>query len=48
MILGPVKNLSTAKQRLAALLDQPRRTELAQAMLHDVVAALAGWRRRPA
>jgi 2-phospho-L-lactate guanylyltransferase len=48
VILVPVKNLSTAKQRLAALLDQPRRTELAQAMLHDVVAALAGWRRRPA
>lgn len=48
MILIPVKNLSTAKQRLAAVLDQPARTELAQAMLHDVVAALAGWSRRPA
>ena len=42
MILIPVKNLSTAKQRLAALLDQPSRTDLAQAMLHDVVAALSG------
>ena len=47
MILIPVKNLSTAKQRLAAVLDQPARTELAQAMLHDVVAALASWALRP-
>jgi 2-phospho-L-lactate guanylyltransferase len=48
VILVPVKNLSAAKQRLAAVLDQPARTELAQTMLHDVVAALAAWRRRPA
>jgi 2-phospho-L-lactate/phosphoenolpyruvate guanylyltransferase len=48
VILVPVKNLSAAKQRLAAVLDQPARTELAQAMLHDVVAALAAWTRRPA
>jgi 2-phospho-L-lactate/phosphoenolpyruvate guanylyltransferase len=48
VILIPVKNLSAAKQRLAAVLDQTARTELAQAMLHDVVAAIAGWRRRPA
>ena len=48
MILVPVKNLSAAKQRLAAVLDQPARTELAQAMLHDVVATLAAWARRPA
>ena len=47
MILVPVKDLSTAKQRLAAVLDQPSRTELAQAMLQDVVAALAGWPHRP-
>jgi 2-phospho-L-lactate guanylyltransferase len=47
VILVPVKNLSAAKQRLAAVLDQPARTELAQAMLHDVVAALAAWTRRP-
>ncbi len=47
MILIPVKNLSMAKQRLAAVLDQTARTELAQAMLHDVVAALATWTRRP-
>ncbi len=48
MILIPVKNLSSAKQRLAEILDQPARTELAQAMLHDVVTALAAWPRRPA
>ena len=48
MILVPVKNLSAAKQRLAAVLDQPARTELAQTMLHDVVAVLAAWQRRPA
>ncbi len=48
VILIPVKNLSTAKQRLAAVLDQGARTELAQAMLHDVVSALAAWTRRPA
>ena len=48
MILIPVKNLSAAKQRLASVLDQPARTELAQAMLHDVVEALAAWPGRPA
>lgn len=48
MILVPVKNLSSAKQRLAAVLDQSSRTELAQAMLHDVVAAVAAWSRRAA
>ncbi len=47
MILIPVKNLSSAKQRLAAVLDQASRTELAQAMLHDVVAEVAKWARRP-
>ena len=47
MILVPVKNLSAAKQRLAAVMDQAARTELAQAMLHDVAAALAAWLRRP-
>ena len=47
MILIPVKNLSAAKQRLAAVLDQPARTALAQAMLHDVVATLGDWPRRP-
>jgi 2-phospho-L-lactate guanylyltransferase len=47
VILIPVKNLSSAKQRLAAVLDQPARTELAQTMLHDVVTALAAWLERP-
>lgn len=42
-ILIPVKNLSAAKQRLASVLDQPSRTELAQAMLHDVLATLHSW-----
>jgi 2-phospho-L-lactate guanylyltransferase len=40
MILVPIKNLANAKQRLAALLDQPTRTELAQAMLFDVLEAV--------
>jgi 2-phospho-L-lactate guanylyltransferase len=48
VILVPVKNLASAKQRLAAVLDQSARTELAQTMLHDVVSVLAGWPRRPA
>jgi 2-phospho-L-lactate guanylyltransferase len=48
VILIPVKSLSIAKQRLAAVLDQTARTELAQAMLHDVVSALAAWALRPA
>jgi 2-phospho-L-lactate/phosphoenolpyruvate guanylyltransferase len=48
VILIPVKNLSAAKQRLAAVLDQPARTALAQAMLHDVVATVSAWRERPA
>jgi 2-phospho-L-lactate/phosphoenolpyruvate guanylyltransferase len=48
VILVPVKNLSAAKQRLARVLDQPARTELAQTMLHDVVATIARWPHRPA
>ncbi len=47
MILLPVKNLAEAKQRLAAILDQPARTELAQAMLLDVLEILATWPHRP-
>jgi 2-phospho-L-lactate guanylyltransferase len=47
VILVPVKNLSGAKQRLAAALDQPTRTALAQAMLYDVLTALHGWKNRP-
>ena len=47
MILIPVKNLSAAKQRLAPILDQPSRTKLAQAMLHDVLSAVNVWAGRP-
>jgi 2-phospho-L-lactate guanylyltransferase len=47
VILVPVKNLSGAKQRLAAILDQQSRTKLAQAMLHDVLTTLHGWKDRP-
>jgi 2-phospho-L-lactate/phosphoenolpyruvate guanylyltransferase len=47
MILVPVKNLSGAKQRLAAILDQPARTHLAQTMLLDVLTAIAAWTHRP-
>jgi 2-phospho-L-lactate/phosphoenolpyruvate guanylyltransferase len=47
MILVPVKNLSGAKQRLAALYDQATRTELAQAMLFDVLETLSTWKDRP-
>ncbi len=39
--------MSSAKQRLADVLDQPSRTKLAQAMLHDVLSALHGWKERP-
>ena len=48
MILVPVKNLAFAKQRLASVLDQAARTELAHAMLHDVLATIAAWNNRPA
>jgi 2-phospho-L-lactate/phosphoenolpyruvate guanylyltransferase len=41
VILIPVKNLSGAKQRLAAMLDQTLRTKLAQAMLTDVAEVVA-------
>lgn len=47
MILVPVKNLEHAKQRLAAILDQRARTALAQAMIHDVLEAIAGYADRP-
>ncbi|HEX3820150.1 MAG TPA: 2-phospho-L-lactate guanylyltransferase [Candidatus Sulfotelmatobacter sp.] len=48
MILVPIKNTGAAKQRLASMLDQPARTKLAQAMLHDVLATLHNWTNRPA
>jgi 2-phospho-L-lactate guanylyltransferase len=41
MILVPVKNLDSAKQRLAAVLSQEQRTTLAHTMLKDIFAALA-------
>jgi len=43
MILVPVKNLSSAKQRLSALLDASARTELAQLMLADVLRAISDF-----
>jgi 2-phospho-L-lactate guanylyltransferase len=47
MILVPIKNTAAAKQRLADILDQPSRTELAQAMLYDVLTTLYNWKSRP-
>jgi 2-phospho-L-lactate/phosphoenolpyruvate guanylyltransferase len=41
MILIPVKNLASAKQRLAGVLEQRTRTELAHAMLQDVAEAIS-------
>ena len=48
MILVPVKNLNGAKQRLASLLTQQQRTELARAMIKDVCHALSEVKSRPA
>jgi 2-phospho-L-lactate/phosphoenolpyruvate guanylyltransferase len=45
VILVPVKNLSNAKQRLSPVLGQAGRTELAQAMLADVVEEIAAYAR---
>jgi 2-phospho-L-lactate guanylyltransferase len=42
ILLIPAKSLTTAKQRLAAALDQERRSQLAEAMLRDVMTAAAG------
>jgi len=47
VILVPIKNTAFAKQRLAGILDQPARTQLAQAMLTDVLTALHEWKNRP-
>jgi len=41
MILVPVKDLANAKQRLSPMLPQSARTELAHAMLRDVLEAVA-------
>ncbi len=48
MILVPVKKLNGAKQRLAAMLTQQQRTELARAMIKDVCHALSEVPSRPA
>ncbi len=42
ILLLPFKSLATAKQRLAEALDQPQRSQLAEAMLRDVMTAAAG------
>jgi len=42
ILLIPFKSLATAKQRLAPVLDQGRRSQLAEAMLRDVLHAAAG------
>jgi len=47
VILVPIKETSLAKQRLASVLDQASRTQLAQAMLHDVLSAIQNWKNRP-
>jgi len=47
VILVPIKNTAFAKQRLAAILDQPARTQLAQAMLTDVLMTVHEWKGRP-
>jgi 2-phospho-L-lactate guanylyltransferase len=47
VILVPIKNTASAKQRLASILDQPARTQLARAMLTDVLTALHEWKNRP-
>jgi 2-phospho-L-lactate guanylyltransferase len=48
MILVPVKNLSTAKQRLSSVLTPKERFALAQAMCEDVLETLSHWQSRPA
>jgi 2-phospho-L-lactate/phosphoenolpyruvate guanylyltransferase len=45
MILIPIKNLANAKQRLGDVLDQSVRTELAHAMLADVLQAVIEYGR---
>ena len=42
MILVPVKNLENAKERLSPVLSRAERRALAEAMLQDVLAAVAG------
>ena len=47
VILIPVKGFAAPKQRLSPVLDLAERSALAQAMLDDIMAALAEWRERP-
>ena len=47
MILLPVKNLESAKERLSPVLERVERRALAEAMLQDVMHALGNWRGRP-
>lgn len=47
MILVPVKNLNGAKQRLASMLTQQQRSELARAMIKDICHALSEVPSRP-
>jgi 2-phospho-L-lactate guanylyltransferase len=42
ILLIPVKSLTTAKQRLASALNEGRRSQLAEAMLRDVMTAASG------
>ena len=46
ILLIPVKDLSNAKQRLGTALDQSQRSQLAEAMLRDVMLAAVGVRAR--
>jgi 2-phospho-L-lactate guanylyltransferase len=46
ILLIPVKSLSTAKQRLGDALTPSQRTQLAEAMLRDVMTAASGARGR--
>jgi 2-phospho-L-lactate/phosphoenolpyruvate guanylyltransferase len=46
ILLIPFKSLATAKQRLSEALDAAQRSQLAEAMLRDVMAAAAGVKDR--
>ncbi|HEY1731648.1 MAG TPA: 2-phospho-L-lactate guanylyltransferase [Terriglobales bacterium] len=46
ILLIPFKSLATAKQRLAEALDARQRSQFAEAMLRDVMAAAAGLKDR--
>ncbi len=46
ILLIPFKSVATAKQRLAKALNQQQRSQLAEAMLRDVLSAASGVRNR--